>query len=84
MSGLGRVQAGQRESKRYSPAPLFEPRVAERFRLRVDYTPQDDDFLCRYLATYHPNGSWRSRKTYNSLVSTITKCTLAALIVRVG
>jgi hypothetical protein len=38
-------------------------------RPRVDYTPEDDDFLCRYLAAHHPNGSWQSRKTYNTLAS---------------
>ncbi|RXK39654.1 hypothetical protein M231_03008 [Tremella mesenterica] len=36
---------------------------------RVDYTPEDDDFLCRYLAAYHPGGSWQSRKTYSNLIS---------------
>ncbi|WWC88056.1 uncharacterized protein L201_002959 [Kwoniella dendrophila CBS 6074] len=34
---------------------------------RVDYTPSDDDFLCRYLAAHHPGGSWASRKTYQNL-----------------
>ncbi|OCF56543.1 hypothetical protein L486_05393 [Kwoniella mangroviensis CBS 10435] len=38
---------------------------------RVDYTPQDDDFLCRYLAAHYPSGAWSSRKTYESLVSSV-------------
>lgn len=36
---------------------------------RVDYSPEDDDFLCRYLAFYHPKGSWHSRKTYETMVT---------------
>lgn len=35
---------------------------------RIDYTPEDDDFLCRYLAAYYPSGSWASRKTYQMLM----------------
>ncbi|BEJ16894.1 hypothetical protein CspHIS471_0602950 [Cutaneotrichosporon sp. HIS471] len=31
---------------------------------RNEYTPEDDDLLCRYLALYHAGGSWSSRKTY--------------------
>ncbi|WVQ65039.1 uncharacterized protein L199_003209 [Kwoniella botswanensis] len=38
---------------------------------RVDYTPQDDDFLCRYLAAHYPTGAWSSRKTYQNLVSSV-------------
>ncbi|OXG71818.1 hypothetical protein C349_06963 [Cryptococcus neoformans var. grubii Br795] len=34
---------------------------------RIDYTHEDDDFLCRYLAAYYPGGSWSSRKTYQML-----------------
>ncbi|OCF36295.1 hypothetical protein I316_02169 [Kwoniella heveanensis BCC8398] len=40
---------------------------------RTEYTPQDDDFLCRYLAAHHRNGSWASRKTYVSLVEQSAK-----------
>lgn len=35
---------------------------------RTEYTPQDDDFLARYLAYWHANGSWYSRKTYKNMV----------------
>ncbi|WWD05599.1 hypothetical protein V865_003680 [Kwoniella europaea PYCC6329] len=38
---------------------------------RVDYTPQDDDFLCRYLAAHYPSGAWSSRKTYGTLASSV-------------
>ncbi|BEJ01607.1 hypothetical protein CcaverHIS631_0602890 [Cutaneotrichosporon cavernicola] len=31
---------------------------------RNEYTPEDDDLLCRYVAQYHAGGSWSSRKTY--------------------
>lgn len=43
--------------------------MADEIRVRVDYTGEDDDFLCRYLAAHHPSGSWHSRKTYENLVS---------------
>ncbi|KAK8861691.1 hypothetical protein IAR55_002514 [Kwoniella newhampshirensis] len=36
---------------------------------RNDYSPSDDDFLCRYLAAHFPGGSWGSRKTYDTLLS---------------
>ncbi|WWD16386.1 hypothetical protein CI109_100812 [Kwoniella shandongensis] len=36
---------------------------------RKDYTGQDDDFLCRFLAAYFPKGSWGSRKTYITLLN---------------
>ncbi|WWC68514.1 uncharacterized protein I206_102443 [Kwoniella pini CBS 10737] len=45
---------------------------------RVDYTPQDDDFLCRYLAAYHPAGSWASRKTYQNLVAAEARYPIAS------
>ncbi|WVR03708.1 hypothetical protein IAU60_000703 [Kwoniella sp. DSM 27419] len=35
---------------------------------RIEYTSEDDDFMCRWLAVYHPTGSWSSRKTYHGLV----------------
>lgn len=38
-------------------------------RPRNEYTPHDDDFLCRFLAAYYPHGSHGSRKTYQDLVS---------------
>ncbi|EJT48394.1 hypothetical protein A1Q1_02677 [Trichosporon asahii var. asahii CBS 2479] len=36
-------------------------------RPRNEYTPHDDDFLCRFLAAYYPHGSHGSRKTYQDL-----------------
>ncbi|WWC60432.1 uncharacterized protein I303_103004 [Kwoniella dejecticola CBS 10117] len=44
---------------------------------RVDYTPQDDDFLCRYLAAYHPTGAWASRKTYQNLAASYPRYPIA-------
>ncbi|KAL7424657.1 hypothetical protein Q5752_000341 [Cryptotrichosporon argae] len=35
---------------------------------RNEYTPEDDDFVCRYLAAYHHKGSWGSRKTFRTLM----------------
>lgn len=34
----------------------------------MEYTPEEDDFLCRYLAAWHPDGSWLSRKTFEIMV----------------
>ncbi|GMK59872.1 hypothetical protein CspeluHIS016_0900890 [Cutaneotrichosporon spelunceum] len=34
---------------------------------RNEYTPEDDDLLCRYLGRYHPNGAWSSRKTFQMM-----------------
>lgn len=36
---------------------------------RTDYTPADDEFMCRYLAYHYPDGAWQSRKTYAVMVS---------------
>ncbi|KAK4690077.1 hypothetical protein P7C73_g31, partial [Tremellales sp. Uapishka_1] len=36
---------------------------------RVDFTPEDDDFMMRYLAAFHRGGSWGSRKTYETMVN---------------
>ncbi|ORX35269.1 hypothetical protein BD324DRAFT_632111 [Kockovaella imperatae] len=36
---------------------------------RVEYTPEDGDFLCRYLAAFHPSGSWMSKKTYTTMAA---------------
>ncbi|WVF66019.1 hypothetical protein IAT40_000757 [Kwoniella sp. CBS 6097] len=44
---------------------------------RTEYTPQDDDFLCRWLAAHHPHGSWSSRKTYVGLVDQSAQFTFA-------
>ncbi|WRT65810.1 uncharacterized protein IL334_002759 [Kwoniella shivajii] len=44
---------------------------------RVEYTPQDDDFLCRYLAAHNPDGSWGSRKTYHNLAATSAQYPIA-------
>lgn len=40
-------------------------------RPRIDYSPQDDEFLCRYLAKHHTSGSWSSRKTYETMVGPV-------------
>ncbi|WVQ93651.1 hypothetical protein IAU59_000727 [Kwoniella sp. CBS 9459] len=40
---------------------------------RTEYTPEDDDFVTRWLAAHHPNGSWSSRKTYLGLVEQSAK-----------
>ncbi|WVW80276.1 hypothetical protein I302_102254 [Kwoniella bestiolae CBS 10118] len=44
---------------------------------RNEYTPQDDDFLCRYLAAHHPTGSWGSRKTYENLFASVGQYPIA-------
>lgn len=41
---------------------------ADLHRARTEYTPEDDEFLCRYLAAFHPSGAWGSRKTYEVMV----------------
>lgn len=43
-------------------------------RPRIEYSGQDDDFLCRWLAAFYPEGSWTSRKTFVSLVCVAPLC----------
>ncbi|KAL1410720.1 hypothetical protein Q8F55_001662 [Vanrija albida] len=45
---------------------------------RNEYTPQEDDFLCRWLAAFHPGGGYMSRKTYETLVGEAREFPLAA------
>ena len=52
-----------------SGTPYLRDRSEAILRPRTEYSPQDDDFLCRYLASSHPDGSWHSRKTFQLLVS---------------
>ncbi|WOO81653.1 uncharacterized protein LOC62_03G005176 [Vanrija pseudolonga] len=45
---------------------------------RNDYTPQEDDFLCRWLAAFRPDGGWMSRKTYDAMAASADTFPLAA------
>lgn len=38
-------------------------------RLRREYSAEEDDLLCRWLAAHKPEGSHLSRKTYEIMVS---------------
>lgn len=41
---------------------------ADACRTRVDYTPEDDDFMCRWLAAFPHVGSALTKKTYTYMV----------------